>query len=63
MKLRLDNDLCVGHGRCYALAPELFDADDRGHCVLKYEGDIPVELETAARTGSENCPEDALILE
>jgi ferredoxin len=60
VKLRLDVDACVGHGRCYALAPDLFDADDRGHCILKLDGEVPTELEQAARTGVSNCPEDAL---
>ena len=33
MKVRVDPDLCVGHGRCYALAPEVFEPDDFGHCI------------------------------
>ena len=34
MKVRVDPDLCVGHGRCYVLAPEVFEPDDFGHCVV-----------------------------
>lgn len=63
MKIRLDAEACVGHGRCYALAPDVFDADDRGHCLVKIDGEVPSDLEVAARTGAENCPEDALTVE
>ena len=28
MRISFDQEKCQGHGRCYALAPELFDADE-----------------------------------
>ena len=62
MRIRLDPDQCQGHGRCYTLAPELFDADDFGHCVLLVD-EVPASLEEAARDGVDNCPEHALSLE
>lgn len=62
MKIRLDPDACQGHGRCYVLAPELFDADERGHCVLLTE-EVPEGREEDARSGVDNCPERALTLE
>jgi len=30
MIIKLDSDACQGHGRCYALSPDLFDSDDDG---------------------------------
>ena len=27
MRIVFDREKCQGHGRCYALAPELFDAE------------------------------------
>jgi len=60
--IRLDADRCQGHGRCYVLAPDLFDADDYGHCVLLVD-QIPAGREDDARSGVENCPEQALSLE
>ncbi len=60
MRIELNAEACVGHGRCYALAPEVYDADDDGHCVIRIEGDIPPELEADARKGIANCPESAL---
>lgn len=63
MRVLLDNATCQGHGRCYALSPELFEADDEGYSVLKVAGDLPAELEEAARTAADNCPEYAITLE
>lgn len=61
MKLRLDSDLCCGHGRCYALCPELFSEDDEGHAVLVAE-DVPAALTQKARSAADNCPELAITL-
>ena len=62
MKVRVDRKLCVGHGRCYMLAPEVYGEDDRGHCVVPEE-DIPEAQQAAARTGAEACPEEAITLD
>ena len=62
MKIQLDKERCTGHGRCYVLAPEAFDEDEPGHCVLKLET-VPPELQSSARSGVESCPERALSIE
>ncbi len=62
MRVRLDREACQGHGRCYTLAPDLFDSDDLGHCVLLVD-EVPAGHEDDARSGVENCPEHALSLE
>jgi ferredoxin len=62
MKVTVDENLCTGHGRCYALAPDVFGADDYGHCVVLVP-DPPAELEAQARTGADNCPERAITIE
>jgi ferredoxin len=62
MRIRLDTEACQGHGRCYTLAPDLFDSDDLGHCVLRTDV-VPAGAEHAARSGVDNCPEQALTLE
>ena len=61
MRVRLDRAKCVGHGRCYVLAPEVFEDDERGHCVVRTEK-VPKELEDQARRGEQNCPEGAIAL-
>lgn len=62
MLVRVDSNLCVGHGRCYALAPDVFSSDDFGHCVLLVENPEGA-LADQARIGAENCPERAITLE
>ena len=59
LKVRLDSERCVGHGRCYVLAPEVFEEDDRGYCVILREQVTP-ELADSARRAVDNCPEQAL---
>lgn len=63
MRIILDNSKCEGHGRCYALAPELFDADDEGYSVLKVTGEVPPESEEHANLAAANCPEFAISIE
>ena len=59
MKVEIDTELCHGHGRCYMLAPEVFDADDRGHGVVLVPSP-PADLEAKARLAAANCPEHAI---
>lgn len=62
LRVRIAEDLCVGHGRCYALAPDVFGADDYGHgTVILAETDGP--LAAAARSAADNCPERAITVE
>jgi ferredoxin len=63
MIIKLDADACQGHGRCYALAPQLFDSDDEGYAVLKVTGEVPEADVEAARLAADNCPEFAISLE
>lgn len=61
MRITLDRERCTGHGRCYMLAPEVFDADDEGYGVARTE-DVPPGLEAAARKAAANCPEEAITI-
>jgi ferredoxin len=60
-KVAVDPDLCTGHGRCYSLAPDVFDADEVGHSMVLIE-DVSGELEAQANVGEQNCPEQAITL-
>lgn len=62
LRVRVDGSLCVGHGRCYELAPEVYGEDAEGHCRVLH-AEIPPGLEEAARRGAANCPEGALAVE
>lgn len=64
MQLRIDQDLCTGHGRCYTIAPELFEPDEYGNSqVLPAGEDVPAELAEKARLAVANCPERAIAIE
>jgi ferredoxin len=60
-RVSVDAELCTGHGRCYTLAPDVFEPDEVGHCVVLAE-DVSGELEAQAVTGEQNCPEQAITL-
>ena len=41
MKLLIDDDVCMGHGRCYRLAPDVLACDDEGYVTPRGE---PIEF-------------------
>ena len=58
LRITIDHDRCTGHGRCYMLAPELFDADDEGRPFLL---DVePADHPAEAHAAAQNCPEGAI---
>ncbi|MFE9924516.1 ferredoxin [Streptomyces sp. NPDC005774] len=61
MKITVDTTACSGHARCAAAAPELFRLDDDGYALV-IEGEVPKDLEEAARDGERACPERAITL-
>lgn len=62
-RIFIDRDKCVGHGRCYSLAPEVYVDDDEGFGDLA-DGDVPATpaLREKARLGAVTCPEGAISL-
>ena len=65
MRVQIDPALCQGHGRCYDLAPDLFDADDDGYSTLTdltADGQVPAGREDDARLAAANCPESAITI-
>ena len=57
MKIRVNKSGCVGHGRCWAVAPEIYELDDDGYTALEGLIDIPPGKEELARRGARACPE------
>jgi ferredoxin len=61
MKVTVSEELCSGHGRCYALAPEVYSADDEGYNVARGRTlHVPEELAPRAARGARGCPERAI---
>lgn len=61
MHVFIDSEACQGHGRCYAMAPEVYTADDEG-CGEVIDAEIGDGLADQARVGALNCPESAISL-
>ena len=62
MRILVDSDRCQGHGRCYEVAPDLFDADDEGHAIVRVS-QVPDEAADRAVLAVKNCPERAVSIE
>lgn len=60
MKINLIAEKCQGHGRCYSLAPDLFDSDDLGQAVVLVTGELDEEQLVKANLAAANCPEYAI---
>ena len=63
MKLTVDGASCMGHGRCYPLAPQLLDYDDEGFVTIRGQTiDVPDDQVEAAEDAAGTCPEQAITL-
>jgi len=62
MKVRINSELCQGHGRCYDLVPDLFGDDDEGFGQVLGDGSVTPDKEREARLAVANCPERAIDL-
>jgi ferredoxin len=57
------SDKCAGHGRCYTLAPEVYESDDDGYNTgVGTTFEVGSDLAEKARIGASNCPEDAIAI-
>ena len=63
MKVKINGDLCTGHGRCAVVAPQFYKLDDNGYNAERGKTvDVPAGLEAAARLGRQKCPERAITI-
>lgn len=60
MKIHLETSKCQGHGRCYSLAPDLFDSDDMGTAIVLVTGELDTDQLKRANLAASNCPEYAI---
>lgn len=71
VKVKVNWDLCIACGVCYALCPQVFEAgpDGKSRVVKEYaeaeanEGTIPDELKDCAEQSRTACPVGAITLE
>jgi ferredoxin len=58
--MTVDADRCMGHGRCYTVAPDLLTYDEEGFVTIRGEViDVPPDQLEAANEAVESCPEQA----
>jgi ferredoxin len=63
VKVSIDAELCQGQGRCFSIAPSIFDFDDLGSGVVIGDGELSDETIALARLAQSNCPEHAIFIE
>jgi ferredoxin len=55
------SDKCSGHGRCYAVAPDVYEVDEVGfNAMIGKTFEVGDDLAEQARLGAINCPEGAI---
>jgi ferredoxin len=60
MKMTVNAERCMGHGRCYSVAPDLLTYDDEGFVTIRgVVIDVPEDQIEAAKEAVESCPEQA----
>ena len=63
MRLAVDGSSCMGHGRCYQVAPDLLTFDDEGYVTIRDATiDVPDDQVEAAEDAAGTCPEQAITL-
>jgi ferredoxin len=61
--ISIDSAKCMGHGRCYTVAPDLLSDDEEGFVAQSGQTwEVPEGLVPQAQEAAENCPEVAITL-
>ena len=61
MKVRVDEEACVGNETCVEICPEIFKM--QGDVAAAKMEEVPEELEGACKEAAESCPVDAILIE
>ncbi|MGD0230829.1 MAG: ferredoxin [Syntrophorhabdales bacterium] len=61
MKVRVDEDACIGDETCVSICPEIFEMEED---IAKIKmADVPAELQESCREAADACPVEAIIIE
>lgn len=61
MFISIDAAKCMGHGRCYSVAPDLLTDDDEGFVAERGScWKLPEDQVAAAQDAADACPEGAI---
>jgi ferredoxin len=61
MRVRVDEELCVGDGTCVEVCPEIFEM--RGDVAVAKMAEVPEEIEDSCREAADSCPVEAILIE
>ncbi len=61
MKVRVDQDACVGDETCVSICPEIFEMD--GEVARAKMENIPEQIQESCREAADACPVEAIIIE
>jgi ferredoxin len=62
MRVIVDSARCVGHARCLALAPDLFEWDEETDRARTREGADLADFGDLGQSAIDGCPEGAISL-
>ncbi len=61
MKVKIDNDACVGDGTCAEMCPEVFEME--GDLAVVKVDSVPAGLEQKVKEAADDCPVEAILIE
>ena len=61
MKVRVDEDLCIGDEACVEVCPEIFEM--QGDVARAKMEEVPGELKECCGNAAASCPMDAIVIE
>ena len=62
MKVKVDQDLCIGCGVCESAVPEVFSLENGTTAEVIVE-EVPKKLKDEVRQTSKDCPVEAILIE
>jgi ferredoxin len=61
MKVRVDEDACVGDETCIAICPEIFEM--AGEVAKAKMENVPKDLQESCKEAADACPVEAIIID
>lgn len=62
MKVKVNQEACIGCGACLAIAEDVFEMNEEGLSQAKVE-EVPEEMQAQANEALESCPTGAIVSE
>lgn len=60
MRVKVNQDACIGCGACAAICDKVFELDDEGLSTVKEE-EISKDLEEVVKDAIDSCPTGAIV--